>query len=147
MDIKLKNPLTDFKEEDKIVTAVFSLVSPESDPALHLRILAQIAGRVDQDSFIIDWNMAKDDHEIKEAILNEDRYMLLEIGKDGNTENIIEQQISELNIPEGCLVIWLRRDDQIIIPRGNTIIKRGDRLTIIGDQEGMKKLKEKFSVK
>ena len=145
--IKLKNQLTDFKEENKIVTAVFFLVSPESDPAQHLRILAQIAGRVDQDSFIVDWNIAQDDHEIKEAILNEDRYMFLEIGKDSNTENIIEQQISELNIPEGCLIIWLRRDDQIIIPKGNTIIKRGDRLTIIGDQEGMKKLKEKFSVK
>lgn len=145
--IKLNNPLTDFKEENKIVTAVFFLVSPESDPAQHLRILAQIAGRVDQDSFIVDWNLAQDDHGIREAILNEDRYMFLEIGKDENTDNIIGQQINKLDIPEGCLVIWLRRDDQILIPRSNTIIKRDDRLTIIGDQEGMKKLKEKFSTK
>ncbi|HED08304.1 MAG TPA: amino acid permease [Ignavibacteria bacterium] len=145
--IKLNNPLTDFKEENKIVTAVFFLVSPESDPAQHLRILAQIAGRVDQDSFIVDWNLAQDDHGIREAILNEDRYMFLEIGKDENTDNIIGQQINKLDIPEGCLVIWLRRDDQILIPRSNTIIKRDDRLTIIGDQEGMKKLKERFSTK
>ena len=145
--IKLNNPLTDFKEEDEIVTAVFFLVSPESDPAQHLRILAQIAGRVDQESFVLDWNLAKDDHEIREAILNEERYMLIDIGKDENTENIIGRQINELEIPEGCLIIWLRRDNQIIIPRNNTIIKNGDRLTIIGDKEGMKKLKTKYTVK
>ena len=144
--IKLNNPLTDFKEEDEIVKAVFFLVSPESDPAQHLRILAQIAERVDQESFNGDWINAKDDHQIREAILNEERYMLLEVGKDNSSENIIGKQVIDLNIPEGCLIIWLRRNDQIIIPRGNTIINDGDRLTIIGDQAGMKKLKEKFSV-
>ena len=143
--IKLNNPLTDFKDEDKTVTAIFFLVSPESDPAQHLRILAQIAGRVDQDSFIVDWNLAQDNHEIREAILNEERFMHLVIGKDKNTEIIIGQQINKLDIPESCLIIWLRRDDQIIVPRGNTIIKRMDRLTIIGDQEGMKQLKVNFS--
>jgi len=85
--------------------------------------LAQIAGRVDQDSFNVDWNLAQDDHEIREAILNEERYLLLEIGKDENTEVTIGKQINELDIPKGCLVIWIRRDDQIIIPKGNTIIK------------------------
>lgn len=145
--IKLNNPLTDFNEEDEIVTAVFFLVSPENDPAQHLRILAQIAGRVDQKSFAVDWNNAKDDHEIREAILNEERYILIDVGKDLNTENIIGQEINELEIPEGSLIIWLRRDDQIIIPRNNTIIKKGDRLTIIGDKEGMNKLKEKFSTR
>jgi len=143
--IKLNNPLTDFKEEDEIVKAVFFLVSPESDPAQHLRILAQIAERVDQESFNGDWINAKDDHQIREAILNEERYMLLEVGKDNSSENIIGKQVIDLNIPEGCLIIWLRRDDKIIVPRGNTMINKGDRLTIIGDQAGMKKLKEKFS--
>jgi len=143
--IKLNNPLTDFKEEDVNVTAVFFLVSPESDPAQHLRILAQIAGRVDQNSFIVDWNLAKDDHEIREAILNEERYLLLEVSDEDKTELIIGKQLNELEIPESCLIIWLRRDNQIIIPRGNTVIQRGDKLTIIGDQDGIKKLRENFS--
>ena len=57
---------------------------------------------------------------------------------------MIGQQIHDLEIPNGCLIIWLRRDDQILIPRGNTIIKDGDRLTIIGDKEGIKKMKLKY---
>jgi len=142
--IKLNNPLTDFKEENEIVKAVFFLISPESDPAQHLRILAQIAGRVDQDSFDSDWQNALDEHQIREAILNEERFLPLEIKKEENSEVMIGQQIHDLEIPNGCLIIWLRRDDQILIPRGNTIIKDGDRLTIIGDKEGIKKMKLKY---
>lgn len=142
--IKLNNPLTDFKEEDEIVKAVFFLISSESDPAQHLRILAQIAGRVDQDSFNSDWENAFDEHQIREAILNEERFLPLEIKKEDNTKMMIEQQIHDLDIPNGCLIIWLRRDNQILIPRGNTIINDGDRLTIIGDKEGIKKMKEKY---
>ena len=37
------------------VQALFFLVSPRGDPGQHLRILAQIAGRVDQEDFMDAW--------------------------------------------------------------------------------------------
>ena len=51
IDIPIFNPLTYQEEDVQRVAAVFFLISPEKDPTQHLRILAQIAGRVDDDSF------------------------------------------------------------------------------------------------
>ncbi|MEJ2507116.1 MAG: amino acid permease, partial [Ignavibacteriaceae bacterium] len=75
--IKFKNPLTDFEEEEQVILAVFFLVSPEKDPTQHLRILAQIAGRVEDDSFEEEWTSAKDEQELKEALIHEDRCLSL----------------------------------------------------------------------
>ena len=86
IDIPIFNPLT-YKEEDvQRVAAVFFLISPEKDPTQHLRILAQIAGRVDDDSFAEEWNSAKDEQELKEALLHDDNFKALHIMKGKKTE-------------------------------------------------------------
>ena len=37
------------------IYALFFLVSPEADPGRHLRILAQLASRIDQEDFMVAW--------------------------------------------------------------------------------------------
>lgn len=142
--IKFKNPLTDFEEDEQDVHAVYFLVSPEKDPTQHLRILAQIAGRVEEETFDKEWLGASDEQEIKEALLHEDR--LLSVVAEYNTaaSKLINKTLKDIRFPEGCLVAMLRRHGQTIIPTGNTVILEGDRLTIIGEPKSMAALKKEF---
>jgi amino acid transporter/mannitol/fructose-specific phosphotransferase system IIA component (Ntr-type) len=143
--IKFKDPLKDLEhEEEAEVNAIFFLVSPEKDPTQHLRILAQIAGRVEEEGFAQEWQNAKDDQELKEALIHEDRSLSLLIEKETASGNLIGRALKDVKFPEGCLVAILRRTAQTIIPTGNTVIEEGDRLTIIGDPKGMKEVKKLY---
>ncbi len=144
LDVPIFNPLTYQEEDVQRVTAVFFLVSPENDPTQHLRILAQIAGRVDDDSFAEEWNNAKDEQELKEALLHDDNFYALHIVKGKKTELFINKKLKEILLPNGCLVALLQRGGEIIVPKGNTQIYEGDRITVIGDPESMKELNKLY---
>lgn len=142
--IKFKNPLTDFEEEEQDVYAVYFLVSPEKDPTQHLRILAQIAGRVEEETFEQEWRNAADEQEIKEALIHEDRCLSIVAGYDSPFSKLINKPLKEIRLPEGCLVAILRRQGQTIIPTGSTVILEGDRLTVIGEPKSMTSLKVEY---
>lgn len=142
--IRVVNPLTQKEEEEETVFAIFFLVSPDSNPAQHLRILAQIAGRVDDDNFKTEWNAANDEQELKEVLLRDERFLSVIVEKGSRTEEIAEKPIYQLDLPKGCLVALLRRGLETIIPNGNTIVKAGDRLTIIGNAAAITELRNKY---
>jgi mannitol/fructose-specific phosphotransferase system IIA component (Ntr-type) len=142
--IKFKNPLTDFEDDEQDIHAVYFLVSPEADPTQHLRILAQIAGRVEEETFESEWREAKDEQEIKEVLLHEDRCLSIVVSKETATKNLINKQLKEIHFPKGCLVAMLRREGQTIIPMGSTLILEGDRLTILGDPKSMAEFKKEY---
>jgi Trk K+ transport system NAD-binding subunit len=120
------------------------LVSPEADPTQHLRILAQIAGRVEEESFESEWRDAKDEQEIKEALIHEDRCLSIVVSNETATRDLINKPLMEIRFPDGCLVAMLRREGQTIIPKGSTVILAGDRLTIIGDPKSMAEFKKEY---
>jgi amino acid transporter/mannitol/fructose-specific phosphotransferase system IIA component (Ntr-type) len=143
--IKYKDPLKDSEKEDETdVNAVFFLVSSEKDPTQHLRILAQIAGRVEEEGFASEWLNSKDDQELKEALIHEDRSLSLLIERETSGKELIGKALKDIRFPDGCLVAILRRSGQTIIPKGNTVLEDGDRLTVIGDPKGMTELKKRF---
>ena len=144
IDIPIFNPLTYQEEDVQRVAAVFFLISPEKDPTQHLRILAQIAGRVDDDSFAKEWNSATDEQELKEALLHDDNFQALHILKGKKTELFINKQLKEIKFPSGCLVAILQRGGEIIVPKGNTQIHEDDRVTVIGDPASMKELNKLY---
>ncbi|NNF56798.1 MAG: amino acid permease, partial [Rhodothermaceae bacterium] len=59
------------------VYALFFLVSPEDSTSAHLRILAGIASRIDEEHFMEEWNAATNEQELKEALLHHERYLSL----------------------------------------------------------------------
>ena len=122
------------------VHAFFFLVSPEENPGQHLRILAQLAGHVDNDRFMRHWLAAKNEQEMKEILLRDDRFLSLILNSHNKTASLIGKAIHNLDMPEGCLIAIIHRAGNIIIPRGHTILQEGDRLTIIGYPEGIEKL-------
>jgi len=40
-------------------------------------------------------------------------------------------RVSDLRMPEGCLLASLRRGNRVVIPKGETILSPGDRLTAV----------------
>ncbi len=142
--ITLIDPLTREEEEEQIVHALFFLVSPEDNPSQHLRILAQIAGRVEEEDFMDLWISAKNEQDLKEALLHDERFLSITInGKDKSGE-LIGRSLKEIVIPEGCLIAMINRNNKLLIPKGETVLREKDRITILGDQKCLRELEKRF---
>jgi Kef-type K+ transport system membrane component KefB/Trk K+ transport system NAD-binding subunit len=68
----------------------------------------------------------KDDHDVAEVNLR-----CLELAN---------QPLSELPLPEGAMVVLVRRDGEVIYPRGSTRLQLDDTLTVMGSVEGVREL-------
>jgi mannitol/fructose-specific phosphotransferase system IIA component (Ntr-type) len=126
------------------IQAVFFLVGPEGDPGLHLRILAQIARRVDQESFMPEWLGAETDEELKEALFRNERILVMTLGSGRKGADLMGLMLREVSLPEGTLIAMIRRGDDMVIPTGDTSLLEGDRLTVIGRPEGISDLRERY---
>ena len=142
--VPLDDPLTPEIEPDQMVHAIFFLISPEHDPAQHLRILAQIAGRVDEDSFTDAWKSAENEIELREVLLRDDRFITIELQKNTPSSEFIGKALQDLELPEETIIAAVQRDGALVVPHGYTIVKAGDRLTILGDQAGIRTLYETY---
>lgn len=133
-------------EEDQAdpIYALFFLISPDDDPGRHLRILAQLASRIDQDGFMPEWLSAETEEKMKEALIHDDRMFVLKLAEELPGADLIGSPLSELSLPEGTLVAMIRRSGSLIIPSGGTSLAVGDRLTVIGRPEGIVALRQKY---
>ncbi|MBC8310307.1 MAG: amino acid permease [Phycisphaerales bacterium] len=130
--------------EEQSIHAIFFLVSPEDDPSRHLRLLAQLAGHVDKEGFMELWLKSKTNQDMKEILLRENRFMSLHLDIGTVAESIIDLQLSQLNIPDNCLVALIHRRGYMVVPRGSTVLEKGDKLTIIGEEQGIQELKSQY---
>jgi amino acid transporter/mannitol/fructose-specific phosphotransferase system IIA component (Ntr-type) len=126
------------------IHALFFLVSGEGDAGRHLRILAQLAGRIEDDNFMQEWLEDRDEQELKETLLRDDRFMSLELAPGARTEVLIGHALNELRLPEGTLVALIRRYGEILVPGGRTVLREGDRLTVIGSPSALRELQAQF---
>jgi amino acid transporter/mannitol/fructose-specific phosphotransferase system IIA component (Ntr-type) len=133
------------KSHGEQVTALFFLVSPESDPARHLRMLAQIASRIDEEGFSEDWTHARNEQEMKEVLLHDESFLSIVIRDHGKTAGLIGRPLREIWMPEGSLVAAIHRGSDSFIPRGSTELRRNDRLTVIGDPAGIRALEGQYA--
>ena len=131
--ITFNNPLADHQEEEQTIHALFFLVSPDDNPTQHLRVLARIAGRVEERSFEEEWTHAEGRSALRATLLHEERFAVVTVGENPCTEGMDGHALREIVLPEGCLVAIIHRGEETIVPRGSTVIRTGDRLTIIGD--------------
>lgn len=126
------------------IRALFFLASGERDPGRHLRILAQLAARAEDEAFRQEWVRCHHEQELKEALLRDDRFLSLRVRRGGKTEQLIGRALRDLEMPEGSLVALIRREGRSIVPRGHTVLREGDRLTIIGEPDGLAALAERY---
>lgn len=130
--VDYRNPVTGTLDSDEI-HAFFFLVSPADDPALHLRMLARIAERADDDNFGQVWLATADEHSLRDIFLRHDRYLTVPVLPQSPASGLIGMRISDIDIPKGCQIVWIRYFDEVIIPSGDTVIQAGNLLSVIGE--------------
>jgi APA family basic amino acid/polyamine antiporter len=126
------------------IHAVFVLVSGERDPGQHLRILAQLAARIEDDDFMTEWLAGRDEQDLKETLLRDDRFLAIELVSGTPSEALINKALRDLRMPTGSLVAVIRRRGETLVPRGSTVLHEWDRLTIIGEPAGLKEIAGRY---
>ncbi len=64
-------------------------------------------------------------------------------GKSGSVElavpaSLAGESLAQLKLPEGALVLMIRRNDGFVVPRGDTRLALGDVLTVMGTREALR---------
>lgn len=126
------------------IFALFFLVSPEENPGQHLRILAEIAGRVDDADFMEAWLGVRHEQALKEAILRNERCLSLRLKPEEASGQLIGRALHEVEMPAASLVALVRRGEEILVPRGRTVLLAGDRLTIVGDPDSILEIQRRY---
>jgi len=122
------------------VHALFFLVSPWPSPGNHLRTLAEIVARVAQEDFLKEWLSVPDKLGFKKVILRIERFLSLSLHRSAASSALIGRPLSEIDLPHGSLIALIHRGLAILVPRGDTILREGDRLSIVGDPEAIREI-------
>ncbi len=137
------DPLTDHVDEQD-VHAIFFLMSDEDNPGQHLRILAQIAGRVDDAHFREEWLGAVDETDLREVMLQDERFLSLPIRKSKPSGAWCDRALRDIRMPKGALVALVSREGSVHVPDGSTVLREGDRLTILGEPKILQTLRKEY---
>lgn len=60
---------------------------------------------------------------------------------------IVGKAIKDLGFPRGCLVLCFQRGDEVIIPRGDTVVEPNDQLIIISTRHNIPKVEKVLTTK
>ncbi|MFT7169358.1 MAG: APA family basic amino acid/polyamine antiporter, partial [Paracoccaceae bacterium] len=125
------------------VNAAFFLVSDSSNPGQHLRMLAQLASRIDENDFLDGWLGAQNEVQLREVFLRNERYISIKLEPGSPAAVLAGQTIGDLDLPDDTLVAAIRREGKTIMPRGSTPLESGDRLLVIGEPKAITTLRER----
>jgi Kef-type K+ transport system membrane component KefB/Trk K+ transport system NAD-binding subunit len=56
---------------------------------------------------------------------------------------LVDRPLSKLALPEGVIIVLIRREGDVIYPHGNTALQMGDRLTLVGSLEAVRELADR----
>ena len=134
------------RAEQRPVTAVLLLVGSAADAGQHLRILAELVSRVDEDSFLDEWNAADSEAEIREVLLRHERFLALTLEAGTPTGVLIGRPLREVgpDLPHSALIALIQRGGEAIVPHGSNVLREGDRLTILGDPQDVRITRETY---
>lgn len=60
---------------------------------------------------------------------------------------IVGKMVKDINFPRGCLILCFQREDEVVIPRGDTVIEPEDRLIIISTRHNIPKVEKVLTTK
>lgn len=131
------------RSAEEPVHAVFFLAGPEDDPGRHLRILAALARRIDQDGFMKEWLAAEGPAELKEALFKNERLLVITLNGQGHSD-FVDRELKDVPLPSGTLVAMIGRGDDMLIPAGSTRLREGDRVTVLGRPDAIDQLRRRL---
>lgn len=146
--VRLKKGLEteDDRIEDEKIYCLIYLASSNKKSGQHLRILAHLAEMIDNINFEERWLKAKDEAELREILLRDERFINITVAKMSKPEEIISKQVKELDmlLPGESLITMIKRDGKLIFPHGNTVIQGNDQLSIIGEKKDIDEIKRRI---
>lgn len=63
------------------------------------------------------------------------------------TADLVGEPIRDIHLPDGVLILSIQRQDDIIVPWGNTVIEPGDRVLLLALRKAIPKLEKFLTVK
>lgn len=124
------------------ICAIIFLVSSENNSGQHLRTLSHLSEIVDSPAFIERWKEAKHEGELREVLLRDERFINVTVSMSNETRKMVGHKIKEIELPGESLVAIIKRDGDLTIPHGDTIVKEGDQLSIIGEKKDVQMIRE-----
>ena len=91
-----------------------------------------------------DWLGADGDQQLKEALFRDERIYVVTLQAGCPGTELIGQKLRDVSLPGGTLVAMVRREDEVLIPRGDSVLEESDRVTVIGRPEGLDELRERY---
>ena len=141
--IKKKISKHNIHSED-CINIFFFLVSPEKSARQQLRLLSRLSDSVDRAHFVENMLQKKDEIEVKEFLLHYERFYSLELSSNTPSAELIGKKLKDISLPGDVLIALINRNEQMLTPRGNTVLLEGDRLTIIGEPESINELFKRY---
>jgi amino acid transporter/mannitol/fructose-specific phosphotransferase system IIA component (Ntr-type) len=134
------------KDLDEELNSLIYIMSSSERSGQHLRILAHLAEMIDVIDFKERWLNAKDEAELREILLRDERFINMTISNDNPTKEMIDKRVKDISLPGSTLITVVKRDEKIIYAHGKTEIKEGDRLSLIGEKSDINEVREKYSL-
>jgi trk system potassium uptake protein TrkA len=75
--------------------------------------------------------------------LKKGQISLVEINLPNEDRLVCSRKVHELNLPEGSVLVALVRGDKVIVPKGDTVMERGDQVlavTVLGKEEELRRI-------
>ncbi len=124
----------------KKIFALFVLLSPQDAVKQHLRVLAELANRAERIDFTGDW-LFFDEHEIRSQFIHSEEIVAIPL----LNSSFHGRPIQALDLPEECLIAFITRDNEMVVPHGETRLAHKDLLTIVGTAEGIRQAQMYFT--
>lgn len=99
------------------------------------------------------WPEAQLAHDIEQVILTPDALdaesfadgaiQLIEYKLDAASP-LTGNRIADLHLPHGSLIVAVRRDDALFIPRGDSVLRAGDKAVVMGTPEALREVQQRM---
>ena len=120
------------------------LISSDRDPGEHLRLLTHLALRIEREGFREEWLQARSAQGLRETLLHHQRFLSIRLRQGEPASELIGQLVKDLDLPQTTLLAAVRRGNEVIFPRGDTLLVEGDRVTVVGTEEAIEELSRQW---
>lgn len=120
------------------------LAGSKDKNSTHLRFLSQLTELIDEEGFTEHWGEAETEADLRECLMADETHFALMLTEDASASDLIGKKAAEWRTESGARILFLFRNNRILLPEEDTELRKSDRLTIVGAPKEIDALREKF---
>ena len=127
---------------------LITLVDDEQSSGRLLALLSELEGVIQHSDFPRVWRGAKSAQELKDALKHDItvvQSLTIQIDGSGRASALDGVSVKEADLPKGSLIVLVHRVGKAFVADGDTVLKSGDRITLVADQDAMEQLRREFT--